>query len=140
MDKEKRTAKVLNEKGEIIEVSLEELVKSPIRHNSLSDDLLERIRNIFEVFREHLCIASLEQFEIDFMRDENPETEIALWENMVLAYKKAITVFGDNAVSKNLIFHTIVAGSIQALTKEELEDETIQDILKIFYSIAKENS
>jgi hypothetical protein len=50
----------------------------PIRHESLPPPLLELIRAVFEVIGPYLNIT-LEQFEVSFMRDLHPESEVALW-------------------------------------------------------------
>jgi hypothetical protein len=50
----------------------------PIRHESLSTALLEQIRAVYEVIGPFLG-TTLEQFEIRFMRDLTPETEVAVW-------------------------------------------------------------
>jgi hypothetical protein len=50
----------------------------PIRHESLSDELLEQIRAIYEIVGPYLD-TTLEQFEVGFMRDMHPEREAAVW-------------------------------------------------------------
>src|SRR5215831_10674511 len=50
----------------------------PIRHESLPPDLLGQIKAVYEVIGPHIDMT-LEQFEIDFMRDMHPEREIAIW-------------------------------------------------------------
>ena len=55
-----------------------ELRPGPIRHESLPPDLLGQIRAVYDVIGPHLDMT-LEQFEIDFMRDMHPEREVALW-------------------------------------------------------------
>lgn len=50
----------------------------PIQHESLPPELLERIRAVYEVVGPYLG-SNLEQFEIGFMRDMNPESEVNVW-------------------------------------------------------------
>ncbi len=50
----------------------------PIRHESLSPDLLEQIAAIYDVLGRYLGMT-LEQFEIGFMRDAHPENNVGLW-------------------------------------------------------------
>lgn len=67
----------------------------PIRHDSLPHELLEQIRAVYEVLGPFLG-TTLEQFEIGFMRDLTPETEVAVWCGIAaawLAYHKHF--FGD---------------------------------------------
>ena len=50
----------------------------PIRHKSLPPDLLGQIRAVYDVIGPHIDMT-LEQFEIDCMRDMQAEREVALW-------------------------------------------------------------
>ena len=52
--------------------------KPPARHESLPPDLLGPIKAVYDVIGRHIDMT-LEQFEIDFMRDMHPEREVALW-------------------------------------------------------------
>ena len=62
-----------------------QLRSGPIRHESLSSDLLELVRSVFEVVGPYLD-TTLEQFEIGFMRDAHPEDEIAIWCSITAAW------------------------------------------------------
>lgn len=62
-----------------------QLRPGPIRHESLSAELLEQIGAIYAVLGFYLE-KTLEQFEIGFMRDMNPEAEIALWCSIAAAW------------------------------------------------------
>jgi hypothetical protein len=53
-------------------------VTDRIRHKSLPPDLLGHIRAVYNVIGPYLG-KTLDQFEIDFMRDMHPEREVALW-------------------------------------------------------------
>ena len=57
----------------------------PIRHDSLSDEILEQVRSIFEIIGPYLE-TTLEQFEINFMRDAEPEGEVLLWSAIAAAW------------------------------------------------------
>lgn len=59
----------------------------PIRNKKLSAELLEQIGAIYEVIGSYLG-TTLEQFEISFMRDVNPETEVILWNVITGAWIK----------------------------------------------------
>lgn len=50
----------------------------PIQHETLPPDLLELVRAVYEVVGPYLH-TTLEQFEIGFMRDTHPESEVAVW-------------------------------------------------------------
>ena len=62
-----------------------QLRPGPIRHESLPPELLDQIRAVYEVIGR--CIGmTLEQFEIEFMRDMHPQREVALWFNITKAW------------------------------------------------------
>ena len=71
-----------------------------IRHGSLPPELLEQIKAVYDVIG-HYIGRTLEQFEISFMRDTDPESEVALWCSIVAAW---------------LVYH-----------EKFLEDETLPD-------------
>ena len=50
----------------------------PLRHESLAQDVLDRIATVYGVIGPYLEL-NLEQFEIRFMRDVYPEAEVAAW-------------------------------------------------------------
>ena len=56
-----------------------------IRHESLSPELLELIKAVYEVIGPYLS-TTLEQFEISFMRDSDPASEVAAWCSIVAAW------------------------------------------------------
>jgi hypothetical protein len=57
----------------------------PIRHESLPPELLERIETVYKVIGRFLGIT-LEQFEVGFMRDLHPDSEVALWCGITAAW------------------------------------------------------
>jgi hypothetical protein len=59
-------------------VDLSQLRPGPICHESLPPALLEQIQAVFDVIGPYIGMT-LEQFEIGFMRDMHPESEVALW-------------------------------------------------------------
>ena len=59
-------------------VDLSQLRPGPIRHESLPPALLEQIQAVYDVIGPYSGMT-LEQFEIEFMRDMHPEREVALW-------------------------------------------------------------
>jgi hypothetical protein len=50
----------------------------PIQHKALSPELLELIGSVYDLIGSYLK-TTLEQFEIGFMRDTHPESEVAVW-------------------------------------------------------------
>ena len=59
-------------------VDLSQLRPGPIRHESLPPALLEQVKAVFDVIGPYTGMP-LEHFEIGFMRDMHPESEVALW-------------------------------------------------------------
>jgi hypothetical protein len=72
----------------------------PIRHRSLRPELLEQIRAVFDVIGPYLGMT-LEQFEIDFMRDMHPEREVALWCTIAKAWLAYHEDFRGNEIQPN---------------------------------------
>lgn len=66
-------------------VDLRRLRPGPIRHESLPDDVLSVIRSIYDIVGPYLD-TTLEQFEIGFMRDADPESEVLLWSCIASAW------------------------------------------------------
>ena len=66
-------------------IDLKEIRPGPIRNESLPDDMLEQIKAIFDVIGPHINMT-LEQYEIGFMRDANPASEVALWCSITAAW------------------------------------------------------
>ncbi len=62
-----------------------QIQSGPIRQESLPDDMLELIRSVYEVVGPYLK-TTLEQFEINFMRDEDPASEVVVWCNITAAW------------------------------------------------------
>lgn len=62
-----------------------QIQSGPIRQESLPDDMLELIRSVYEVVGPYLK-TTLEQFEINFMRDEDPASEVVVWCSITAAW------------------------------------------------------
>jgi hypothetical protein len=79
-------------------VNPKKLRPGPIRHESLPPELLAQIKAIFDVIGPFVGMT-LEQFEIGFMRDMRPESEVALWCNIAKAW---LAYHEDDLVNKTL--------------------------------------
>ena len=62
-----------------------ELRPGPIRNQSLPAELLEHIQAVYDVVGPYLE-TTLEQFEIGFMRDAEPESEVVVWCSITAAW------------------------------------------------------
>jgi hypothetical protein len=66
-------------------IDLSQLQPGPIRNESLPPELLEHIKAVYDIVGPYLE-TTLEQFEIGFMRDSNPESEVVVWCSIVAAW------------------------------------------------------
>jgi hypothetical protein len=64
-----------------VDQSLVQIEKGPLRHETLSRGLVERIESLAEVFAEVLP-GTPEDWIDDFRRDEHPDSELAVWERI----------------------------------------------------------
>lgn len=112
--------------GKTVEVEIDKLQPGRIRHASLPDDLLGRIRAIHTAVNGVLE-QPLEQMELNFMRDSDPEREVALWERIVAGMEKVATTMPR--LDRKTILKTLLAYSVGALSKKELADSTVKKII-----------
>ena len=130
----KRKAKIRNEKGELVEVDIASLCAGPLLHTSLDDKLLERIDTIYEEFQPYLEMTQ-EQFEIGFMRDNNPEKEVELWEDLVITYRLAQDIFGKDEKTKETVYCYLIHNSVGSLTEEEEQDEAVKQLQTLYSKV-----
>lgn len=57
----------------------------PIRNESLPPELLEQVQAVYDVIGRYLD-TTLEQFEINLMRDMFPEDEVVIWCSITAAW------------------------------------------------------
>jgi len=70
--------RTMTDEPEIRYVNPKELTPGPIRHESLTGEQTETIRQVYEILSPYLN-TSFEQFELNFLRDLHPEREILIW-------------------------------------------------------------
>ena len=114
--------------GKLIEVDADKIKTGPIRQQSLPEPLLQRVKAIHASIK-HIYGGVLEQFEIDFMRDSNPEKEVAVWERIVAAFRKVVTTMPD--LDQKMVLRTLVAYSIDGLTPKEKVDPVVRKIIEV---------
>ena len=66
-------------------VDLSQLRPGPIRNESWPPGLLVQIKAVFDVIGPYIKMT-LEEFEIGFMRDMHPESEVSLWVRIAKAW------------------------------------------------------
>lgn len=59
--------------------------QGPIRHETLDPMLLEQIRTVYDVLGQFFN-QTLEQFELGFMRDTDPEHEVVIWTAIMVVW------------------------------------------------------
>jgi hypothetical protein len=62
-----------------------QLRPGPIRNESLPTELLDRIKAVHDLIGPYTGVT-LEQFEVGFMRDMDPESEVAVWCSITAAW------------------------------------------------------
>ena len=132
-----RIAKVLDDEGNLIEVDVEDLRGGRIQHHSLDDDIIDRIKKIYDYLRDALDMVPLEQFEIDFMRDHNPEKEVECWEKIIKACDIALERCGeeDNIKLKGEFLDILLLMSVNTLTDEEEDYEVVKELREIYMNL-----
>lgn len=78
-------------------VDPKDLRPGPIVNKDLPAELLEQIAAIYEVIGPYIS-TTLEQFEISFMRDANPESEVAIWSVITGTWIKYHEKYLDDAL------------------------------------------
>jgi hypothetical protein len=65
----------------------EDIGRGPVRHESLTDEQNETIRQIHEILSPYLN-TSFEQFELSFLQDLHPERKILIWTLIAHAHQR----------------------------------------------------
>jgi len=114
--------------GKVRKVDIETIKEGKIRHGGLPAGLLRRIRGVHEHVRDILG-RTLEQFEIGFMRDMDPEKEVVIWERLVAAMARVEQALPE--VDKNVVLRTLLAYSMGALAPAEKANPLVKKIIKV---------
>ena len=91
------------------------LQPGPIRHESLSPELLEHVRAVYDVIGPYIA-TTLEQFEIGFMRDSHPENEVVIWCSITAAWFAYHKKFLNDEVQSDEEERSLVAALISIST------------------------
>lgn len=121
-------------------ITLTDVQPGPIRHDSLCAEQIKKITEIQQTFYEVLPI-SVEQTIIDFKRDDNPDKEIEVWQNMASAYSQYLAGLkkAPDLETKKEIFDLLLSRSM--VTSEEalkntkrskLSDDEARKILSLY--------
>lgn len=63
------------------------LTPGPIRHEALSPELEAVCRDVYRRAGHHTC-PSYEQWEVGFLRDMNPDRELAVWQHICAGFER----------------------------------------------------
>lgn len=77
---------------EIRKAKLSDLKVGPIRHATLPDDFIQRVRDFKQAIAE-VDKTSLESTLDNFQRDANPEVELVLWEHIAKMYQWTVVAY-----------------------------------------------
>ena len=126
--KTNRKVKAIDAKtGRTVSVNVDAIKPGRVRHPTLPEPLLRRIRAVHERIRG-VYDVTLEQFEVGFMRDAEAEGEVALWERIAAALDKASVELPD--LDRKMILRTLLAHSMDALTLQEQADPDVRRLMQ----------
>ena len=114
--------------GKPINTDIDAIKQGRIQHPALPDSLLQRIRAIHECIRD-VYDVTLEQFEITFMRDSDPEGEVAVWERIGAAFERTIRAAPER--DRKMVLRTLLGYSMDTLTDAERADPEVRRIIEI---------
>jgi len=115
----------------------------PIRNESISPVLLEQIRAVYDVIGSYVS-TSLEQFEIGFMRDADPEDEVAIWCSITAAWLAYHELHLDDELlpdedEKKLLAALIsISTGVEDLTVLRVPPEVGQKLLDCYDNLGEE--
>ena len=124
---------------------IEGLTQGPIVHKALTEEQLAKIKDIQETFNE-VYPVSLDETITNFKRDQNPDNEINIWQNMANAYKPyALNNGGEEKLgARKEAFKLILMRSMmpdqEAISSSDLKilnEKEAQTILKNYTLEAK---
>ncbi|MGY8771607.1 MAG: hypothetical protein ACKVH8_24590 [Pirellulales bacterium] len=107
---------------------------SPTMHDSLPEDLITRIKKVHATFAD-VDESSLDKWIDDFKRDLDPESNIRIWEDMVVAYDSFCKNQDLQLETREEVFKVVLLRSMMpdndVLSRLELEHITIDDVKSI---------
>ncbi len=124
---------------EIKKIDISKIKEGPIRHATLPDELIKRIKAFKEILADVETI-SLEETINNFKQDKHPEREVNIWEHITKVYqlyileKKIIDL-----PTKKEVFSVVLRTSM-GVTLEDISDtkllskEQVKNIFTTMYS------
>ena len=103
-------------------MNISDLHAGAIRHESFPDEFIERVKNFKRVLAE-VEPSSLESTIDGFKRDENPETELAIWERIAATYQWAVAgIPGLTEEQKKEVFTVLLCVSMNTIDVANLQN------------------
>lgn len=115
----------------------------PIRNESLPPELLDQIKAVFDVIGSYMDMT-LEQFEIGFMRDITPESEVAVWCSITAAWLAYHEKFlgneslPDEEERKLLAALIVISTGLTDVSKLNIPIEVGRKLLQCYDELGKE--
>ena len=120
-----------------------QLRPGPIRNESLPPNVLKMVKAIYDVIGHYLD-TTLEQFEIGFMRDMHPESEVVVWCSITaawLAYHKKFLndePLPDDDERKLLAALIAISTGVEDVSKLKVPVEVGRKLLQCYDDLGKE--
>lgn len=127
--------------GDSEDIDPRKIRPGPIRYDSLPPELLEQIKVVFDLLGPYLG-TSLEQFEINFMRDSDPDKEVAVWISIMAAWmdyhEKYVgeDALPDNEERKLLAALIAISTGLEDVSKLNVPVEAGQRLLRCYDDLA----
>ena len=125
--------------GNVVSAKISDLRPAEIRHKDLPENILVRLRIVYQAFGE-LLDQSLEEFIGNFQRDLHPDRELAQWEIMASVFNDVTNGKDFNKLKKRDVLAVLLAISMGALDEKmarEYKYLTYQEVKGILQARAK---
>lgn len=113
-------------------VKASDLRRSPLQRESLSQEQEEAARAIFEYLSPYLA-TTFEQFEINFLRDANPDAEIQVWCQIAAIHSSFLEQNPNTSEDDGKdVFSSLLMISMGGTSKPEHVSEQVWDLVSRF--------
>lgn len=115
-------------------VKASDLRPSPLQRESLTQQQEEAARAIFEYLSPYLA-TTFEQFEINFLREADPDAEIQVWYLMAVIHSSFLEVHPDASEDDGKdVFSSLLVISMGGDSKPKEVSERVWDLVNQFVS------
>lgn len=110
-----------------------DLRRSPLQRESLTKAQEDAARAIFEYLLPYLD-TTFEQFEINFLRDADPDAEIQVWYQIAVIHSSILEHNPDATDDGKDVFSSLLIISMGATSKPENVSERVWELVNRFLS------